>query len=292
MGRGIAKRLLRKGFDVYGYNRSYEAVKDLAKSGLTPCSAPEELVRAIKHPRVIWIMLPAGIPTDTTIRILSGIMEKGDCIIDGGNSDYRDSMTRYHNLQEKGIHFVDMGVSGGIWGEKEGYGLMFGAEKEVTEMILPLVHTLAPGEDKGWVHTGLPGSGHYVKMVHNAIEYGMMQAYAEGFELLKKKKEFGLDLATVSNAWKDGTVIRSWLLDLLAMYLVKDQELAEIIPKVADSGEARWALREAVDLDIPVPILANALFERFSSRNEEKYGDKILAIMRNAFGGHEIKKAD
>lgn len=292
MGRGIAKRLLRKGFDVWGYDTNLEILDDLVMSGLDPSSSPEQLVKKLSKPRVIWIMLPAGSPTGNTVKTLSGIMERGDCIIEGGNSDYKDSIERSRYLGKKGIHFADVGVSGGIWGEKEGYGLMFGAEGETAEMILPFIQTLAPGADRGWIHTGPPGSGHYVKMIHNAIEYGMMQSYAEGFELMRKKDEFNLDLGAISQAWRDGTVIRCWLLDLLAASLENDQDLKDILPQVADSGEARWALREALDLAVPVPVLANALFERFNSRDEEQYGNKILAIIRNAFGGHEIKKAE
>lgn len=290
MGKGIARRLLRRGFEIWGYNRTRTSMDELVRVGLNPASSIEGLVAALDHPAVIWIMLPAGEPVELAISSLSRVMKRGDCVIEGGNSYYRDSVERAGQLGKKGIHFVDMGVSGGIWGEKEGYGLMFGATEEALEMILPFVQTLAPGDSAGWVHTGPPGSGHYVKMIHNAIEYGMMQAYAEGLELLRRKQGFELDLASITHAWKDGTVIRSWILDLLAESLEKDDQLNHILPYVSDSGEARWALKEAIDLEVPAQVLSQSLFERFNSRDDEQYSRKILAIIRNSFGGHEVKR--
>ncbi|MBN1333835.1 MAG: decarboxylating 6-phosphogluconate dehydrogenase [Synergistales bacterium] len=292
MGRGIAKRLLHHGFEVYGYNRTPSVANDLGKEGLIPCESLEDLISELEPPRFIWMMLPSGKTTEDTVKLISGMMKKGDCLIDGSNSDYRNSVETAENLAKQGFFFVDMGVSGGIWGENEGFGLMFGAEPSAAEMILPFVKTLAPDQDKGWVHTGPPGSGHFVKMIHNAIEYGMMQAYAEGFELMRSKKEFDLDLAAISEAWTSGTVIRSWILDLVTMSLSRDQGLEDIIPRVSDSGEARWALREAMDLSVPVPVLSSSLFERFSSRDDFRYRQRLLAVIRNAFGGHHVEREE
>ena len=290
MGRGIARRLLKHGFEVYGTNRTLSVAEELGKEGLIPCVSVEEMLSELEPPRIAWLMLPSGKTTSDAMDLAAGKMEKGDCLIDGSNSDYREDIQTSMKLGEKGIFFVDMGVSGGIWGEREGFGLMFGAEPSAREMILPFVRSLAPSRDKGWVHTGPPGSGHYVKMIHNAIEYGMMQAYAEGFELLRSKEEFDLDLAEVARAWTSGTVIRSWIMELIAENLSVDQELEQVLPVVADSGEARWALREAIDLAVSVPVISSSLFERFSSRDSVRYGDRLLAVIRNAFGGHKIER--
>jgi 6-phosphogluconate dehydrogenase len=235
-------------------------------------------------------MLPAGKVTNDTIGTLSDLLSYGDCIIDGGNSYYGDSLKIADMLAAKKIHFIDMGVSGGIWGRREGFGLMFGASPEAEEMIRPFVKALAPSPDKGWIHAGPPGAGHYTKMVHNAIEYGLMQAYAEGFELLNAKKEFNIDVSAVSQAWRYGTVIRSWLLDLAAEEFEKDRKLEDVLPRVPDSGEARWAVKEGVDLSVSLPVISASLFERFSSRNISHYQHRILAVLRNAFGGHPVQR--
>jgi len=290
MGTGIAARLLDSGFPVSGFNRTASAASGLIEHGLRFCADLNELAEVQEQPRIIWVMLPSGKVTNDTIGTLSDLLSNGDCIIDGGNSYYRDSLRIADMLAAKHIHFIDMGVSGGIWGHREGFGLMFGASPEAEEMIRPFVKALAPAPDKGWVHAGPPGAGHYSKMVHNAIEYGLMQAYAEGFDLLNSKKEFKIDVSAVSQAWRDGTVIRSWLLDLAAAEFEKDRKLEEVLPRVPDSGEARWAVKESVDLSVSMPAISASLFERFSSRDSLHYQHRILAVLRNAFGGHSVER--
>lgn len=237
-------------------------------------------------------MVPAGATTTETIEKVASLMKKGDIIIDGGNSNYKDTIKHAEMLAAKGIDFVDCGTSGGIWGLTEGYSLMIGGKEEVAAKLNPIFETLAPGKELGWGRVGPHGAGHYVKMVHNGIEYGMMQAFAEGFGILKGKKEFGLDLSQVSHIWQHGSVVRSWLLDLAANALDEDTELKDIKPWVADSGEGRWTVFESIDLDVPAPVITLALQMRFASRDEENYPARMLAALRNQFGGHAIKKAD
>jgi len=237
-------------------------------------------------------MVPAGGPTDQVVASLLEVLAGDDIIIDGGNSNYKDSLRHAEMVQERGLHFVDVGVSGGIWGLTEGYGMMVGGEEEVVDHLSPIFETLAPGADKGWGRVGPNGAGHFVKMVHNGIEYGMMQAYAEGFEIMEAKEAFDLDLHNVAEIWRFGTVIRSWLLDLTARALAEDQSLSEIKGYVQDSGEGRWTVFEAVDLDVPAPVITLALQMRLASRQAESYAAKLLAALRNQFGGHAVKKAD
>ena len=292
MGLNMAMRLARGGHRVVGYARSASSVEEAEKHGIEGAHSLEEAVQKLNAPRIVWVMVPAGQATGETINRLSNLLGKGDIVIDGGNSNYKDDAVHAALLAEKGIEFVDCGTSGGIWGITEGYSLMIGGKPEVAETMRPIFETLAPAADKGWGLVGPHGAGHYVKMVHNGIEYGMMQAFAEGFSILKGKKEFGLDLAQVSHIWQHGSVVRSWLLDLAANALDEDTELKEIKPWVADSGEGRWTVFESIDLDVPAPVITLALQMRFASRDEENYTARLLAALRNQFGGHAIKKAE
>ncbi len=292
MGMNMATRLVRGGHRVVGYARTAATVDEAISNGAEGAHSLEEAVSKLNAPRVVWVMVPAGQTTDDTIEKLGNVLSKGDIIIDGGNSNYKDDARHATELAAKGIEFIDCGTSGGIWGISEGYSLMIGGKPEVTEKLRPVFETLAPGADKGWGVVGPHGAGHYVKMVHNGIEYGMMQAFAEGFSILKAKKEFGLDLAQISHIWQHGSVVRSWLLDLAANALDEDTKLENIKPWVADSGEGRWTVFEAVDLDVPAPIITLALQMRFASRDEENYTARMLAALRNQFGGHAIKKAE
>jgi 6-phosphogluconate dehydrogenase len=235
-------------------------------------------------------MVPAGDPTEATVRALSDILAKGDTIIDGGNSNYKESVRRASMVGERGVNFVDVGTSGGIWGLTEGYSLMIGGPNDAVGRLRPIFETLAPAKDQGWGHVGPVGSGHFTKMIHNGIEYGMMQAYAEGFSILKHKKEFSLDLAQIAELWRNGSVVRSWLLDLTARALKEDQNLTSIAPYVSDSGEGRWTVTEAIDLDVPAPVITLSLLQRLRSRDSESYTDRLLSALRNQFGGHAVKK--
>ena len=249
------------------------------------------LAAKLKQPRAIWIMVPSGAPVDETIAALTPHLSKGDSLIDGGNSNYKDTQRRAASLKGQGFQYVDVGTSGGIWGLEEGYSMMVGGDKAAVELVRPILETLAPAKDQGWGHVGPSGSGHFVKMVHNGIEYGMMQAYAEGFAILKKKSEFALDMHQISEIWRTGSVVRSWLLDLLSIALKQNPEMAGIAPYVADSGEGRWTVAEAVDLDVPAPVITLSLLQRLTSRDSDSYSDKLLSAMRNQFGGHAIKAA-
>ena len=292
MGLNMATRLARGGHRVIGYARTDATVQEAVKRGAEGAHSLEEVVSKLKPPRVIWLMVPAGEVTDQTIEHLSPLLGEGDIVIDGGNSNYKDSVRHAAMLEPKGVDFLDCGTSGGIWGLAEGYSLMIGGQSEVVEKIRPIFETLAPGPDKGWGHVGPHGAGHYVKMVHNGIEYGMMQAFAEGFSILKAKKDFGMDLAQISHIWQHGSVVRSWLLDLAARALDQDTELTDIKPWVADSGEGRWTVFESIDLDVPAPIITLSLQMRFASRDEENYTARMLAALRNQFGGHAVKKSE
>jgi 6-phosphogluconate dehydrogenase len=292
MGANIARRLVKGGHEVVIYNRTAEVTRDLAKenSAFTPVFSYAEMVQNLEPPRILWLMVPAGKVTEQIMLDLAGLLTKGDILIDGGNANFHDSQRRGQLLSERGIHFLDIGVSGGIWGLKEGYSLMIGGEPEIAERLSPIFKTLAPGPDQGWGRVGPHGAGHYVKMVHNGIEYGMMEALAEGFELVKTQPEFGLDVSQVAEIWRFGSVVRSWLLDLSADALKKNPDLEGIKAWVADSGEGRWTVEEAIRQSVPTPAIAISLFRRFSSRQEDRYADKLLAAMRNEFGGHEIQK--
>jgi 6-phosphogluconate dehydrogenase len=292
MGLNMATRLARGGHRVVGFARTAATVDEAIKMGAEGAHSLAEAVGKLNAPRVVWLMVPAGKVTDDTIQELTGLLAKGDIVIDGGNSNYKDSVRHAAMLEPQGIEFVDCGTSGGIWGLSEGYSLMIGGRPEVVEKLRPIFETLAPAADKGWGRVGPHGAGHFVKMIHNGIEYGMMQAFAEGFSILKAKEEFGMDLAQISHIWQYGSVVRSWLLDLAANALDDDATLSEIKPWVADSGEGRWTVFESIDLDVPAPVLTLALQMRFASRDDENYSARMLAALRNQFGGHAIKKAD
>lgn len=292
MGANMNFRLLQGGHQMVVNNRSQEPVQVAVEAGATAATSFADLVGKLKTPRAVWLMIPAGAPTDAAIEELMTLLEVGDTIIDGGNSNYKDSMRHAEQVAARGLHFVDVGTSGGIWGLKEGYSMMIGGEKEVVERLRPIFETLAPAPDKGWGYVGPAGAGHFVKMVHNGIEYGLMQAYAEGFEVLKAKEAMQLDLHQIAEIWQTGSVVRSWLLDLIALALEGDPNLSTIKPWVADSGEGRWTVAEAIDLDIPAPVITLSLMMRLVSRQDDSYAAKLLAAMRNQFGGHAVKRED
>ncbi|MDH5572386.1 MAG: decarboxylating 6-phosphogluconate dehydrogenase [Gammaproteobacteria bacterium] len=293
MGANMARRLCRGGHTVIGYNRSPEITQQLAKDeGLITATSLKQIIELLPAPRAIWLMLPCGETTESVLREMSQLAEPGDVIIDGGNANYHDSQRRAAFLQKKNIGFVDAGTSGGVWGLDNGYCMMVGGDKQHVALIEPVLKSLAPAEDRGWAHVGPAGSGHFTKMIHNGIEYGMMQAMAEGFALMKGKTEFDLDLAQISEIWRHGSVVRSWLLDLSAEFLKHDQTLDKIGAYVADSGEGRWTAVESIDQGTPAPVLTLALHMRFASQNPESYGNKMLSMMRNAFGGHTISNTD
>lgn len=291
MGLNMATRLLRGGHDVVTYDINESAIQAAEKEGAVGARTLDELKQNLPAPRVVWMMVPAGEITAATIDQLSILLDKGDVVIDGGNSNYKETVLRAELLGAKGIDFVDCGTSGGVWGLAAGYSMMIGGKPEVVERLRPIFETLAPAADKGWGHVGPNGAGHYVKMIHNGIEYGMMQAYAEGFSILKAKEEFGLDLHQVSQIWQHGSVVRSWLLDLTERALADDQDLSAIKPWVSDSGEGRWTVFESIDLDVPAPVITLALQMRFASRDAENYTARMLSALRNQFGGHAVKKS-
>lgn len=292
MGANIARRLARGGHDVLAYDRAPGIAATLAGEHprIRAAGTIGGIVKGMGKPRHLWVMVPAGRATDSAIRALATSLSRGDVIIDGGNSNFRESMARAKSLARRGIRFVDAGTSGGIRGLREGYSLMVGGESAVVERLRPVFETLAPSPGRGWGHVGPAGAGHFVKMVHNGIEYGLMQAYAEGFEILRGRKDFDLDLHRVADIWRSGSVIRSRLLDLAAESLAEDPELDGIEGWVADSGEGRWTVFEAIDGDIPAPAITLALLMRFVSRQDESYAAKLLAAMRHKFGGHPVKK--
>ena len=293
MGANMARRLINGGHRVVGADQSPGAAQKLAaETGLIAAEMLKDVVAALPVPRAVWVMVPAGAPTETVINELAELLSPGDTIIDGGNTFYKDDIRRAAVLKEKGIHYVDVGTSGGVWGLKEGYSLMIGGETEAVQRLSPIFETLAPATDQGWGRVGGVGAGHFVKMVHNGIEYGLMQAYAEGFEIMHAKKDFALDLHQVAEIWRVGSVVRSWLLDLTADALKGNQDLSEIAGYVSDSGEGRWTVFEAIDLDVPAPVITLSLQQRFVSRQDDSYAAKLLAAMRNQFGGHAVKKAE
>jgi len=291
MGLNMATRLARGGHRVVGFARTAATVDEAEALGIEGAHSLEEAIGKLKQsPRVVWVMVPSGKTTTQTIEKAAALLGKGDIIVDGGNSNYKDSIRHAEMLEAQGIDFVDSGTSGGVWGLSEGYSLMIGGRPEVAEKMRPIFETLAPAVNKGWGRVGPHGAGHFVKMIHNGIEYGMMQSFAEGFSLLKAKKDFGLDLAQISHLWQDGSVVRSWLLDLAANALDADATLDTIKPWVADSGEGRWTVFESIDLDVPAPVITLALQMRFASRDEENFSARMLAALRNQFGGHAVKK--
>lgn len=290
MGANMAQRLMRGGHKVVGYDPAAPARALLEKNGAQTAASLSEMVAKLKTPRAVWLMVPAGEITDSTITNLVPLLAAGDTIIDGGNSNYRDTQRRAAAVAQRKIQYVDSGTSGGVWGLAEGYSLMIGGDEAVVERLRPIFETLAPAKDQGWGRVGPVGAGHYTKMVHNGIEYGMMQAYAEGFSILQHKEEFKLDLHQVAEIWRYGSVVRSWLLDLTAIALDKNPTLAGIAPYVADSGEGRWTVADAIELGVSAPVITLSLLERLRSRDNDSFTDKLLAAMRNQFGGHEIKK--
>jgi len=290
MGANMAQRLMRGGHKVVGYDPAEAARALLEKNGAATAASLEQMVAKLKTPRAIWLMVPAGEITDNTVNALLPLLAAGDTIIDGGNSNYRDTQRRAAAAALHKIQYVDSGTSGGIWGLAEGYSLMIGGDEAVVQRLRPIFETLAPAKDQGWGRVGPVGSGHYTKMVHNGIEYGLMQAYAEGFSILQHKDEFKLDLHQIAEIWRYGSVVRSWLLDLTANALEKNPTLKGIAPYVADSGEGRWTVADAIELGVSAPVITLSLLERLRSRDNDSFSDKLLAAMRNQFGGHEIKK--
>jgi len=293
MGGNMARRLRRAGIDVVGFSQDMTVTQSIAmEEGMVAASSLAEVVSTLETPRIVWLMLPSGDPTEQTIAELKGMLSAGDVIIEGGNSNYKDSQRRAAEMKEVGVHYVDVGTSGGIWGLENGYALMIGGDKAVMPQLEHIFKALAPAPDQGWLHCGPSGSGHFAKMIHNGIEYGMMKAYAEGFALLKGKTEFDMDLAAIAEMWRHGSVVRSWLLDLTAEFLEKDQNLEDIEPLVVDSGEGRWTVLESVEQGVPSPVMTMALMSRFASQGKGDFGNKMLAMMRNSFGGHSVKIGD
>ncbi len=272
------------------YDLNSATVNAMVEKGATGINQLEQLKFLLACPRCVWLMLPAGQPTEDTITHLSSILEPGDVILDGGNSYYKDSIRRANQLIEIGIHFLDVGTSGGIWGLSEGYSLMIGGEPETIQHLQPVFETLAPAQQRGWGRVGPSGAGHFVKMIHNGIEYGLMQAYAEGFELMSRKGDFNLDLAQIAEIWRFGSVVRSWLLDLASIALKDNPSLDDIAPYVPDSGEGRWTVLESIEMGCAIPVITLALQRRFISQDESPFSDRLLAALRNQFGGHEIKR--
>ncbi len=311
MGGNIVRRLMKNGHSCVVYDKSVEAVHEFAGEGAAPSKDLADFVKQLAAPRAVWVMLPAGQITDATIVELSGLLAKGDIVIDGGNSFYHDDIRHAEMLKPKGIHFVDVGTSGGIWGFERGYCMMIGGDKAVVDHLDPLLKTLAPGRgdidrtpgrehldpraEEGYLHCGPVGAGHFVKMVHNGIEYGVMQAYAEGFDILRndsspavpENRRYQLDLPDIAEVWRRGSVIASWLLDLTAIALAKDGELSEFTGQVADSGEGRWTIQAAIEEAVPAEVLSAALYTRFRSRQDHTYAERILSAMRHEFGGHQ-----
>jgi 6-phosphogluconate dehydrogenase len=290
MGSNMVQRLLAGNHRVVVYDRIKEAMVTIVEQGAIGATSLTDLVGKLTSPRAIWLMVPAGEPTESTINTLAAELSAGDIIIDGGNSNYKDSLRRAEALSEKGLLFLDAGTSGGIWGLNEGYCLMVGGDIEAFRRMEPVFQTLAPSPQQGYSHVGPSGAGHFVKMVHNGIEYGLMQAYAEGFELMQAKREFGLNLPQIAQTWRYGSVVRSWLLDLAAIALHEDPRLESIQAYVEDSGEGRWVVQESIELAVPLPVITESLQARFRSRQEQPFGVKLLAALRKQFGGHPIKE--
>jgi 6-phosphogluconate dehydrogenase len=290
MGAGMAERWVRNGHRVVAHNRSRGPIDELAGKGAEPAYSIEELIEKLQAPRAVWVMLPAGDVTEQMIHTLIPLLSPGDTIIDGGNTNFNDDIRRANMLQAHGLNYIDQGTSGGVWGLENGFCIMVGGEEQLVKRLEPAFVTLAPKD--GYVHCGPVGSGHFVKMVHNGIEYGMMQAYAEGFEIMRAKKDFNLNLYNISSAWRYGSVVRSWLLDLTVDAFKQDPDLSQLKGYVDDSGEGRWTIQAAIDLDVPAPVITLSLFERFHSRQPESFAAKVLAAMRKGFGGHAVKKAE
>ena len=290
MGANMAERLVRGGHTVRGYDPGEAARQQAEARGIAPHANLQNAVAALPTPRVVWLMVPAGQVVDDTIAQLRPLLATGDTVIDGGNSNYKDTQRRGAQLAEAGIHYIDCGTSGGVWGLAEGYSLMIGGDAGAVARLQPVFATLAPTPETGWGHVGPSGAGHFAKMIHNGIEYGMMQAYAEGFAILKHKQAMDFDLGALAEIWRHGSVVRSWLLDLTADALKKNPQMDGIAPYVADSGEGRWTVAEAIDLNVSAPVITLSLLERLRSRDDDSYADKLLAAMRNEFGGHAVKQ--
>jgi len=290
MGANMTERLIKGGHRVVGFDPKPEAREWIEGKGADSAASLEVLVAGLKAPRILWMMVPAGRITDDTVTALLPLLGVDDVLVDGGNSNYKDTLRRSNAAADKKICYVDCGTSGGVWGLAEGYSMMVGGDEAAVERLRPIFEALAPAPDRGWGRVGPVGSGHFAKMIHNGIEYGLMQAYAEGFSILQHKREFGLDLHQIAEIWRYGSVVRSWLLDLTADALGKNPTMDGIAPYVADSGEGRWTVDEAIDLDVPAPVITLSLLERLRSRDTESFSDKLLSAMRNQFGGHEIKK--
>ncbi len=302
MGANMVRRLMRSGHDCVVFDLSSDSVKEMEKEGATGAASLEEIAPKLQKPRAAWVMVPAGDPTDNTVMALAELFDAGDTIIDGGNSYFKDDLRRARQIEEKGIHYVDVGVSGGVWGLERGYSMMIGGPKDAVDRLDPIFATLAPGVgeiertpgregksapvEHGYLHCGPVGAGHFVKMVHNGIEYGLMQAYAEGFDLLRSVERYDFDLASVAEVWRRGSVITSWLLDLTAMALLKDSDLGAYSGFVQDSGEGRWTILTAVEEAVPADVLSASLYARFRSRQDSTFAEKVLSAMRHGFGGH------
>jgi 6-phosphogluconate dehydrogenase len=292
MGANMTERLLRGGHRVVGHDRDPAAVARTVAAGGEGAESPEALVQALAPPRAVWLMVPAGAPVDATLDLLRPLLGAGDVVVDGGNSNYKDTQRRAAALAQDGIALVDAGTSGGIWGLSEGYSLMIGGEPAAVDRLRPVFATLAPAADRGWGHVGPAGAGHFVKMIHNGIEYGMMQAYAEGFAIMEAWPGADLDLHGIAEIWRHGSVVRSWLLDLVSSALTKDPSLENVRPYVSDSGEGRWTVAEAIDLDVAAPVITLALQARLRSRDARSFSDRLLAVLREEFGGHAVRRED
>ncbi len=291
MGGNMSRRLMAGGHEVVVHDRSADAMAALGAEGAEVAGALSELRTRLAAPRVVWIMVPSGDPTQAVVEEIAAILEEGDVVVDGGNSHFPRTVERGDMLAERGIRMVDVGTSGGVWGREGGYSMMVGGADDAVALLQPALETLAPAADKGWGHVGPRGAGHYVKMIHNGIEYGIMQAYAEGFHILDES-EYTLDLHQISEIWRHGSVVRSWLLDLIARALNDDASLADLAAYVPDSGEGRWTVQEAIDRNVPAPVITLALQARLRSRVEDSYADRLLSAMRNQFGGHAAKKKE
>ncbi len=290
MGANMSQRLVNAGHEVVGFDIDPDSIARVVEYGASGASSLEELVTQLEAPRVVWLMVPHGAPVDSTIETLRPLLDEGDIIVDGGNSLYKETMRRHAECATAGHHMIDVGTSGGVWGLTEGYSMMVGGDAAPVAHLTPILEALAPASDRGWGHMGPTGSGHFVKMVHNGIEYGIMQAYAEGLAILEAKEEFGLDLTKVGEVWQYGSVIRSWLLDLTIDALRENPTMAGIAPHVPDSGEGRWTVIESIDLNVAAPVITQSLLQRIGSRDEIGFSHRLVAAMRNQFGGHAVRK--
>ena len=290
MGANMAQRLMKGGHELDVFDPDAVAGSALARKGANAADSLAALVAAMPAPRIVWLMIPAGKITESTLTELDAVLAAGDAIVDGGNSNYKDTQRRAKSFAQKGIPYIDCGTSGGVWGLEGGYSLMIGGDEAAVERLRPIFETLAPAKDRGWGRVGPSGAGHFTKMIHNGIEYGLMQAYAEGFSILEHKRDLDLDLHQVAEIWRHGSVVRSWLLDLTAAALRENPSMSGIAPHVTDSGEGRWTVQEAIDLDVPAPVITLSLVQRLRSRDDDSYSDRLLAAMRNQFGGHAVKK--